>query len=146
MATTGTPKKVILEPGPLRRLGALGALTAAVMITAPAALGQPSPDPAPVAPTIAPDAAPAAPTTPAEPPPATVAPAQPAPAEPAPAQAALPTSADDLPATADQRPAQSDRPAPKARRAERKTTEPDRASPRPVATPAFLRLETLVPP
>ncbi len=145
MATTGTPTKVILDTGPLRRLGALGALTAAVMITAPAALGQPSPDPAPVEPTIAPDAAPAAPTAPAEPPPATVAPAQPAPAEPAPAQAAPPTPVDDVPTTADQRPAQNDRPAPKARRAERKTTEPDRALPRPAATPAFLRLETLVP-
>src|SRR5919107_1813938 len=107
MATTGTPKKVILEPGPLRRLGALGALTAAVMFTAPAALGQPSPDPAPVAPTIAPDPAPAA-----------------------------PTAVDDSPATDDQGATQDYRPAPKARRAERRTAEPDRTSPRPVATPA----------
>jgi hypothetical protein len=145
MATTGRPEKVILGTAALRRLGALGALTAAVMITAPAALGQPSPDAAPVAPTIAPDPAPAAPTAPAEPPPAAVTPTESAPAQPAPAEPAPPTPVDDPPATADRRPAQNDRPAPKARRAERKTTEADRALPRPVATPAFLRLETLVP-
>ena len=144
METTAGPRKVTLATGALRRLGALVALTTAAMITAPVALGQPSPDPAPVAPEIAPDAAPtpAAPAPPVEPPP----PAEPAPAAPAQPAPAPPAVEQETPAPADRsRAAPNDRPASTVQRAQRETPRADRAMPRPVASPAFLRLETLVP-
>jgi hypothetical protein len=71
--------------------GALVALVLAVMTTAPAALGQPAPDPAPTSPTVAPDPAPGASAAPpsSSPPsseePAPQAPATSVPTAPAPA-------------------------------------------------------------
>ena len=143
MEKTAGPRKVTLATGALRPLGALVALAAAAMITAPVALGQPSPDPAPLAPTIAPDAAPTRRPRAAS---RRALAGCPSPTRTNPVRAALPPAAvNGAPASANPRSPQKDRPASRVSRAERKTTEADRALPRPVATPAFLRLETLVP-
>ena len=56
-----------------------------------------------------------------------------------------PAPVNDLPAATNPRPPQSEREAQRPRPEQRKAPEADRALPRPVATPAFLRLETLVP-
>ena len=126
-------------------------LTAA-LTAAPVALGQPSPDPAPVSPTLAPDPAPAAATPPSSSPPSSSPPATEAPAAPAPATP-VPTTPTAAPqqsaaATADAaagRSAKQDRRRPKAEKKE-PDGNPAEALPRRIAPDAaFLKVTSLLP-
>ena len=129
---------MILAPRALQS-GVLCALTAAALATAPVALGDPTPDPAPAPPVLAPDPAPeaVAPRQPAEPPPAAPAPAptQAAPAPVTPPLAAPTTITADPPAVQ-----------PRSRRSGRPQKESREAEPAIPPPVSFFRLDALVPP
>jgi len=125
---------------------ALTALTAAALATAPVALGQPSPDPAPTQPTLAPDPAPSAPTSspPASSPPPSSPPSSSPPAASTPTTSA-PAPAEVAPAP--QEPAAEKRERPRTDR-EKPRQPDDDAAPLPRRlTPdvAFLKVTSLLP-
>ena len=134
-------------------IGALTALTAAALLTAPAALGQPAPDPAPTQPSPAPDPAPSAPpassppssSPPSSSPPATSAPATPvaAPEQPAPAASDLPAASDD--ASSEDRASRDDRTDANRGDAKREASGATPLSRRIAPDVAFLRVTSLLP-